>query len=267
MTHNSSNSSKQSGNSKQIAPAKHWCFTLNNPSKEEFEEIWNIDSAIVPRYVFQLEEGELKTPHLQGYMYFAKKARPKGVFSTNRIHWEKAKYVRASIRYCQKEEGRLDGPWYRGIDPIYKIKIPTWKPWMTEIKNVIDKEPDFRKIYWFWDRKGNIGKTLFSKWIFTEYDRVVIVSGRATDMKNCIIQYEDKNFHLPKIVLINVPRSKEGFVSWSGIEEIKDMMFYSGKYEGGMVCGANPHVIIMANYPPELNMLSIDRWHIREITE
>jgi len=84
-------------------------------------------------------------------------------------------------------------------------------------------------------------------------------------MKNGIVTYNDTNKCLPKIVLINVPRSSLDFVSYTGLEEIKDMFFYSGKYEGGMVCGASPHVIIFANEEPDYNKMSSDRFKVRRI--
>ncbi len=88
------------------------------------------------------------------------------------------------------------------------------------------------------------------------------MSGKSADMKNGIVQYIQKNEETPDIVLINVPRSSQEYVSYEGIESIKDMFFFSGKYEGGMVCGANPHVYIFANEPPPTEKLSADRWKI-----
>lgn len=255
----------RSGNTKQISPCKHWFFTLNNPSEKEFKNFRDSDSSIVPRYVFQLEMGELGTIHLQGYLCFANKKRAWSYFPNKRVHWEKVKNIPESIRYCQKEETRLQGPWFRGIDPVYKHVIEKWTPWMLELKEILNEPPSFRTIHWCYDLMGNIGKTHFQKWVFSNMDSVVILSGRSSDMKNCIVSYKEKNHRIPKIVLINIPRSKEGFVSWSGIEEIKDMFFYSGKYEGGMICGNNPHVMIFANYYPDLNMLSNDRWVIKRL--
>lgn len=93
----------------------------------------------------------------------------------------------------------------------------------------------------------------------------MVVSGKGSDMKNGIIQYKEKNGCLPKIILINVPRTSIDFVSFTGIEEIKDMFFFSGKYEGGMVCGPSPHVYIFANNRPDTNKMSADRWNIQYI--
>ena len=91
----SSNSSKGLGNSiptpKQCSPAKKWCFTLNNWQKDEFEAF----SSIVPEFctfaICGSEVGESGTPHLQGFVEFKVKKRPKSVFDNDRIHWEKAK--------------------------------------------------------------------------------------------------------------------------------------------------------------------------------
>ena len=43
------------------------------------------------------------------------------------------------------------------------------------------------------------------------------------------------------------------------------MFFFSGKYEGGMVCGPNPHVLIFANDEPDTHKMSADRWIIKEL--
>ena len=51
-------------------------------------------------------------------------------------------------------------------------------------------------------------------------------------------------------------------ISYDGIEEIKDMMFYSGKYEGGMVVGKCPRFIVFANNPPIFEKMSADRWRV-----
>lgn len=62
---NSSNSSTgNSCNTKQISPAKHWILTLNNYTPSDIDFIIKTDKAIVPKYVFQEEIGELKKYHI-----------------------------------------------------------------------------------------------------------------------------------------------------------------------------------------------------------
>ena len=259
-----SNSSKRSGNTKQISPAKHWCFTINNPTIEDIKMISETSRSIVPRYVFQEETGENGTKHLQGYLQFKTKKRPLSIFK-KKAHWEKCRDIRKSIEYCQKEDTRTGKIYRRGIQAPYKIEIREWKSWMQVAKKIIESEPDERKIDWFWEPDGNKGKTIFCKWAYLKYEGVVILSGKAHDMKHAIVSYYEKTQMLPKTILINVPRSTVDYLSYTGLEEIKDMFFYSGKYEGGMVCGPNPHMIIMANEEPNYSKMSRDRWRVSRI--
>lgn len=262
---NSTLSTPGFGNTKQIPTSKHWCFTLNNYTNEDIEEIEKVSSTIVQQYVFQEETGENGTEHLQGYIQFCKRVRPKNIFKNKRIHWERTRNIKASIEYCQKGETRTGKVFYRGIAPKYTIQIRNWQPWMYKILGVVDAEPDERKIDWIWEPNGNRGKTIFSKWLYLNRPNVLVLSGKAADMKHAIVSYLEKNKIHPRTILINVPRSKHEYISYTGLEEIKDMFFFSGKYEGGMVCGPNPHVIIMANAEPEYEKMSEDRWRVVNI--
>lgn len=94
---------------KQVNPALEWCFTLNNPILPEDHNFFRNNPKII-KYVYQLEEGENKTPHFQGFLRFNTKSRPMSIIPNPRIHWEKCISNTSSIKYCQKPDGRLDGP-------------------------------------------------------------------------------------------------------------------------------------------------------------
>lgn len=266
----SSDSSTGSGNTKQIPPAKHWCFTLNNYTISEMEMFKTSNSSIVPRLIFQQEKGEEKeTPHLQGYLMFASKKRPFSVFKNcNRIHWEKMKgTVDDNIKYCSKDSDRIAGTevYLRGIELPFKQSIKELKKWQSHILDILKEKPSDRHIYWYWEDKGGIGKTTFQKYVFTHLDNVLICSGKSADMKHAVVDFIEKRKMYPKIILVNIPRASLDYISWSGIEEVKDMFFHSGKYEGGQVCGPCPHMIMFANEPPDKTKVSKDRWKIKEL--
>eukprot|EP01050_Picozoa_sp_SAG11_P023173 SAG11_NODE_4586_length_1841_cov_143.384615_1_plen_276_part_00 len=265
MKKNSSNSSEISGNTKQISPAINWFFTLNNYTKDDIKMFLDSKSSIVPKFVFQEETGESGTPHLQGYVRFTTKKRPKSVFDNKRIHWECCKNVSKAIAYCQKEDTRSGQVFYRGIEAPFVQKIDKLYCWQTEILNILKGEPDSRILYWYWEKKGCAGKTTFQKYIFTHLKGVLIVSGKATDMKHAVVNYLETTKLYPKIILCNIPRHSLNYVSYTGIEEVKDMFFHSGKYEGGQICGPCPHFIIFANETPEIDAVSKDRWVISRI--
>lgn len=253
---------------KQVSPSIRWCLTLNNPCEEDIEKIRSISSQFCKFAIVALEVGDSGTPHLQGYIEFKKKSRPMSVFKfTDRFHWEKAKGTKyENWTYCTKDDN-IKIQIGQGFDPVYKIDIEL-KPWQRKIVEIIKEPADDRTVRWYWEPVGGIGKTVFQKWVYLNFQDVIVLSGKASDMKNGIIQYMKNNDdRTPKIVLINLPRSCKGYVSYTGIEEIKDMLFFSGKYEGGMVCGRNPHVIVFANEPPVLDEMSACRWKVEEIID
>ena len=273
MDKNSSISSTGFGNtSNQIPPAKHWCFTLNNYNEDDINVFQNTDSSIVPRYVFQEEVGESGTPHLQGYLYFKEKKRPIGFFKnklSKAAHWEKTKKIKNSIKYCSEISKRAEGGqcFVRGIElpePKYTIDLKLYN-WQKVVTTWLQGPPCDRTIYYILGRDGKEGKTTFCKWLYLNYKRVFSISGSASDMKNGIITYLKDQGKLPEIILINIPRCKNNIISWAGVEEIKDMFFYSGKYEGGMVCGPSPHLIIFSNHEADWSKMSQDRWKVYEL--
>lgn len=77
-------------------------------------------SGLDPEYlIFQLEEGEKRTPHFQGYLYLKNPRTMKGVSRVlKRARLAQARGTAACNKeYCTKEAGRLDGPWEHGTMP------------------------------------------------------------------------------------------------------------------------------------------------------
>lgn len=99
--------------------ARHWCFTLNNPTTEELSTLsttYNRSPACT-YMVYQKEEGSNGTTHIQGYLEFNAAQRFGTVkrLISQRCHLEKRRGTRQQARdYCMKEETRLEGPWEYG---------------------------------------------------------------------------------------------------------------------------------------------------------
>lgn len=251
----------------QINPAKKWCFTLNNYSLEEVEYLKSITCSNVPKMMFQSEVGEEGTPHIQGWLEFKTKKRPMSVFKNTRIHWEKmGGSIQDNIDYCGKTDtytGEIR--FARGCDFPYSGPQITLYDWQVPIIEMLKGEPDDRSIYWVWSQKGNLGKSTFAKWIFHNVADAIVTGGKANDMKNGVQTYINKNKKFPRVVIVDIPRVNRGHFSVAGIEEIKNMFFFSGKYEGGMVSGPPPHVICFANVQPLYSEMSSDRWRIMDL--
>lgn len=264
MSQKEAKSVTQSKKQKQGNQFVRWCFTFNNYNgirditdlKIKFNKLCN-------KYIFQEETGENGTPHLQGSIHLKKRARLTEMKKINEsIHWEATKNVEAADKYACKEETRT-GEIYthekRDAFVRTKSKFDDMKP-RKELLDIVSVEPDNRTINWIWSEEGGVGKTSTVAWMEHNFNGVCVANGKGTDIKNSIIAHLE---HSPlEILVINVPRTNEAHVSYAAIEEIKDGLIYSGKYEGGFANIEHPHVIVISNFYPEKWRLSEDRWNI-----
>lgn len=259
--------SQEEGNTKtssklakpKINPAIKWCFTLNNWTDDEYNAVCSICSKYCCFALIAKETGEEGTPHLQGYLEFSKvvgKKRPMSVFTNKRIHWEKAKGNRQdNIVYCSKQNLVFS----IGLPKPIKI-IDTLYPWQLEIEELILSEPDNRTIHWYYDSKGNIGKSAFVKYCVVKHSVVYISGGKRTDVANIIF---NADMDSARCVMLDIPRANEGNVSYASLEDIKNGLISNTKYETGTKVFNSPHVICFANFRPKhMYKLSADRWHV-----
>ena len=198
--------------------------------------------------------------HIYKVIEFKTKIRLTGLKKINdRAHFEKAKGTKIqNFDYCAK-----DGNYIQNfkeevyVEPISDKLLP-----LKKIMDSYEFPKGDRKINVFVDEIGGIGKTEFCRYCVLNYDRCIITGGKGADMKNQIVEFQKVHDVLPKYILIDIPRSVSNFISWTGIEEVKNMLFFSGKYEGGMVVGNKPCVIMLMNEYPDTDKMSADRWNI-----
>lgn len=264
---NSSNSSKEkSGNTKQISPAKHWFLTHNNHSKEDIAFLCDHSSII--KYCFQEELSSTGTPHLQGHFEFDFKIRPVGLFKgtpLEKAHWEKTKNRRKAIEYCSKLATRNGKTYTKGFPKslFRKVKViqeDQLYPWQQDIVNECEKEPDDRTINWIWEDIGNVGKSALVKYLCIHCN-AFLISGKSADIKYQIASAEFP----PDVIVYDIPRTAKGYINYTALEEVKNGVFCSSKYESKMCIIPTPHVFCFANFAPDLSVMSKDRWNIIDL--
>ena len=245
---------------KQISPSIKWCFTLNNYTEEEYSSIVLGFESSAKKYIIGDETGDSGTPHLQGYVEFKSKLRPLSLKLSNRIHWEKARgNSDENYRYCSKQNVKICYGWPKPIKVITELRH-----FQKEVIKLIETEPDDRSIHWYYDYKGNSGKSALVKLLCYKYGAIVC-AGKGADMKYQIAKYVEKNGEGPKIVIFDIPRAVLDYISYQGIEEIKNGCFASSKYESEMVIMNSPHILCFANELPDTGKLSKDRWRIHDL--
>jgi hypothetical protein len=261
----SSDSSDGGGNTiipsnRQIAPCIRWCFTLNNYTKDEVSSILSIFKLKAKKWILGDETGDFNgVPHIQGYVEFKTKVRPKNIVPNNRLHWEKAKGTPLqNHEYCSKQKV-LDS--FGFPKPIKVIK--NLYDWQHKIEDMFLLEPDDRKIYWFWESKGNIGKSQFIKYMIVKHGVLFCSGGKHSDIMNLVF---NQDMDLCRGVFFDIPRCNRGAISYASLECVKNGMVCNTKYETGVKVFNSPHIFIFANFEPEEpEKLSDDRWCIIEL--
>lgn len=166
------------------------------------------------------------------------------------------------MKYCSDKDKRKGRVWANAWNISSDVNALTYdqlRPWQKEIYDNLLTEPDDRTINWVCDTAGNQGKTALCKSIIANFTDVLFLSSSNTkDACHQIIKREKPY----KIALVNLPRQAEGHVSYAAYESIKDGLVYSGKYDGGHKLFRSPHLYIFANWKPDVQALSQDRWNI-----
>ena len=98
----------------------------------------------------------------------------------------------------------------------------------------------------------------------------LITSGSAADMKFMICRYKKEHGRYPQTIVFDIPRSKEKYLSYTGIEEISNGVFASTKYECEPVVMPYPRIFVFANFCPNLDQLqnddiSVDRFIVHNV--
>lgn len=249
-----------------------WQFTLKASIDDPNDPV-GVTRLIEPRSVFdnlsrfckefyyQLEQGADGYMHYQGCLSLNTKHRlleVKDILGWSTVHVERAMNWHALVNYSKKVQSRVSGPWSH-----MSVWIDTIEPnrrWQLDLLDIIQlKCDDNRTIHWLWEPIGKVGKTQFCKWCAVELGATILKGGALKDIAFSIPDN-------PKIIIFDLPRTMEERVNYDAIESCKDGMIFSAKYESKMKIFNSPHVVILANFAPEYDCLSLDRWKVQRIS-
>lgn len=129
----------------------------------------------------------------------------------------------------------------------------TLRPFQQQIIDIINQPADDRSIYWVYDDEGGIGKTFISKYLVSNYKAFYFRPAKGADI---LYTYNNQ-----EIVILDIPRCiDEQYINWGILEQLKDGIIFSGKYEGKQLYRSNnAHVIVMSNHLPPQGVFSNDR--------
>lgn len=257
--HDSADSAGATGNNiKQIAPSKNWCFTIHNYDDKVINYIVRNIKDYCDVGFFTKELGSNgESPHLQGYLRFKTRKRPKSVFNEmDTIHWSKARgSLQQNIEYCTKE-----------TDLYFRIGVPrtprvySYQDLFPEQRMVVDflqTEPDDRSI-------GVVsagyakGKTSLARHIVYHLNGVILPSTKRHAL-SVARSYPDRYIFL--IDLSAEESSEPQTEFFEMIESLKNGLYCSAFGTKGTGCHIAdfPHVLIFSNYPSHGWCTDIDK--------
>jgi len=241
---------------------KNWFFTWNN-YPDTFDTTLSQAFKGSHKYAYQEEKGLNGTKHIQGCVSFTNAREFNSLKKIDKgIHWEKTRNMEKAINYCTKDETRNGIRKTSGIPKIVKDPLEGKQlyPWQEQIINELQNEPHPRQINWIWEEKGCTGKTTLCKHLCIK-QKALYVNGKSADIK-CAVATMLEQGNEPRIVLWDIPRTQKDYLSYSAIEEIKNGLCFSGKYESKQLIFNIPHIYIFANFAPDQHALSSDRWRL-----
>lgn len=166
-----------------------------------------------------------------------------------------------------KVPGARAGVFIHGLRPKATRAEPDveWRPWQKQLLDELDEKPDDRTIKWYWDPNGNSGKSYLTKYAAEFKGAFVTTRANAYHLATMVQEFLEEGQKPIMTVFFNFTRQCEEHKVYQAIEQLKDGMITSEKYKGKTMIFPSPHVVVMANYLPMMEMCSLDRWNIRRL--
>lgn len=160
-------------------------------------------------------------------------------------------------------------------DDYEKMKEPeNWRPWQAQLLAVLStplpddaQNPEYRLIHWVYDKNGSAGKSLLSAFLEDHRGAYATSWGRAIDV------YYDLSMQPSlkrRTLVFDLPRRAELTDFYSPMEKIANGKFFSTKYVPKLVRFNRGHIVVFANFMPDILGWTHDRydlWMIKDKNE
>ena len=265
---------------------QRFMLTVHGQHKEDFDALKAFfDTDFVSCAGIAREFGANKIhPHWQVYFEIKKresfKSRMSEILGHDGFHLEVARGTKdACINYIYAVDKNYEGGF---VEYNKNLKVPRrykksvadfwnniqFKPFQQSIVDIACSEVNRRDIHYFFEEKGNVGKTIISEYLHI-FHGAIITGGKADDMKHAVTRWSEITGSSPVIIIVDLARSDPlNPESCKALEAIKNGLFFDGKYESAMAHSfEKPHVFIFSNRAPDTSLFSEDRWKIFHIED
>ncbi|AKV62270.1 putative replication initiation protein [Heravirus camaronis] len=131
------------------------------------------------------------------------------------------------------------------------------RPWQQDLERLLDAPPEDRRVIFVVDPDGGKGKSWFTRYLFTKRDDIQRLSiGKRDDL--CYAIDTSK-----KIFVFDIPRGQSELLQYSVLEQLKDQMVFSPKYESiSKILPQKVHVVVFMNEEPDRSKMTNDRYQV-----
>lgn len=137
----------------------------------------------------------------------------------------------------------------------------TFREWQRRLDERLRGEPDDRSIEFIVDENGGKGKSWFVRYYISKHsDKVQRLSvGKRDDLAYVVDVTKS-------IFLFDIPRTCMQYLQYSILEQLKDQMVFSPKYESqSKILLHKCHVVVFSNEEPDRTTMSSDRYKVTRL--
>lgn len=149
--------------------------------------------------------------------------------------------------------------------PKVSEDVETFNGWQKGLRFETESKGNQRKITWVYDPIGGKGKTYYCKALVALNPKKYLSLGSCHSSRDAatIIQGAMNCGWTGDTILVNFSRQASDHKIYEWLENIRDGFMTVTKYAGEVLLFNNLHMQVFANWIPNINALSEDRWDIR----
>lgn len=252
--------------SKQDSPLFVWDITI--PQRTiSVDDLKARFKNIAKKWAFQLEKGEgTGYMHYQCRISLKEKQReyPMKMMFNDIEGWvsRTSDANKDNQFYVLKNGTFVEGPW-KDSDPYipkqYRTAPAKWYGWQQKILDIIETEPDLRKIHIIVDPVGASGKSTITGYLSCR-NKVATIPP-LNDFKDVMRMVCDRE--TARAYFIDIPRALDKSKLknfYAAIETIKNGYAFDERYHFKEKWFDTPHIFVFTNCDPEYSLLTTDRW-------
>lgn len=141
-----------------------------------------------------------------------------------------------------------------------RYKSNPLREWQKEIVEMLENQPE-RQVLWIVDFEGNTGKSFLAQYLEVVRDYQVLSGGKHADIAFAL-RTDARGY------AFDFSRDEgEDKTPYKILERIKDRFVPSPKYESQVKKLVSSRVICFANFGPDKQKMSLDRWKVIEVVK